>query len=804
MQKCGTPVRTDETVAEYRAFSKDKRLSAKDIGGFFGGRLEAGRRVKGSVICRTLLTLDADNATPETWPRFCAEYPGVMALCYSTHSHTPEAPRLRIVAPFDREVAPAEYEAISRRVCDRVGAEYFDSTTHDVNRLMFWPSASSDAEFYFQSRVGAPLCADSILATYTDWRDRSQWPGVADDALRPPGTADKPADPTTKPGLIGAFCRVYDVPGAIAKYLPDVYTPATTHDGTPARYTYTGGTTYGGAVIYDDGAFIYSHHDHDPAGGKTLNAFDLVRVHKFGKLDGNAKPGTPVNRLPSYLAMNELCARDTEVCAEMARARIISAGDDFAGVDAPDGQHAKEVADVIGQLTTDKKGRVVNTPHNRAVIINADPVLRHVRRNDLTGADEADTAILTGAPDGEACGVDDGTLVRISRYVYRAYGFEIQPRKILEELAPRNEARAFHPVKDFITAVEWDDVPRVESLLVDYLGAPDTPLTREVTRKWMTAAVMRIWEPGAEFQNVLTLTGGQGIGKSYFLRQLAVCPEWFTDALCLDSDARARREATQGKWLIEINELAGIGRAEWQGLKGYISQSVDRGRPAYGLTVKETPRQFVFAATTNDDSFIRESDKGNRRWWVVPVSRRGREWPRDEAEKVALLHQIWAEAYRMYRRNQVTVGDVNSLSEAGAAEMSARQFECSDDNDTELREAITRYLCTPPQPDYGHATTAERRAYYQDFGDLADIGDTPRRTKFYAGAFLSDFYLPGAANDTARRQLTRKVNAIMRNTPGWKWQTIRHEGYRTPVKGFERIRVIPGAPGDDPDDADLL
>lgn len=107
-------------------------------------------------------------------------------------------------------------------------------------------------------------------------------------------------DPLAKNGVVGAFCRTYDILGAMAAFLPGIYEAV---DNTPGRYTYLGGSTTGGAVLYDEGNFLYSHHATDPCSGRLVNAFDMVRLHKFEGLDDDAAPGAPTNRLPSYKAM---------------------------------------------------------------------------------------------------------------------------------------------------------------------------------------------------------------------------------------------------------------------------------------------------------------------------------------------------------------------------------------------------------------------------------------------------------------------------------------------------------------------
>ena len=113
----------------------------------------------------------------------------------------------------------------------------------------------------------------------------------------------KLSDPRMKPGIVGAFCRAYSIEAAIEAFLSDVYQKCGGWGKVP-RYTYLGGSTYGGASVYNKGQHLYSWHQSDPAGGayRCCNAFDLVRIHKFGKLDEGSY-GTGYTHLPSYIAM---------------------------------------------------------------------------------------------------------------------------------------------------------------------------------------------------------------------------------------------------------------------------------------------------------------------------------------------------------------------------------------------------------------------------------------------------------------------------------------------------------------------
>jgi predicted P-loop ATPase len=311
VERLRTPARTGETVREYQAMTKDEKTAKKDVGGFVGGAINGGRRVVGAVTERWLVTLDADYAEPGDWENFTAL--NDMRCCvYSTHSHTPEHPKLRWVLPLKRAVSPEEYGAVARKVAEWIGIEKMDPLTYQPERLMFWPSCSDDAEYYFKEQDGPALDPDAVLRTYGPdeaWRDVTLWPTSSREGEVVRREQRMQADPLTKPGLVGAFCRTYTVEDAIDAF--DL--PYERCDGVSGeRYTYTHGSTAAGAVVYGDGRWLYSNHATDPAGGQLCNAWDLVRVHKFADLDADSKAADPT-KLPSYKAMTDLVAQDERV-----------------------------------------------------------------------------------------------------------------------------------------------------------------------------------------------------------------------------------------------------------------------------------------------------------------------------------------------------------------------------------------------------------------------------------------------------------------------------------------------------------
>jgi putative DNA primase/helicase len=271
-ERLKTPIRTTETVEEYAKLPKPKRDEIKDKGGFVGGHLRDNLRKVGNVACRSMWTPDLDNATPD----FVAALEAKLAFkcaVYSTHSHTPEAPRLRIVAPFSRDVSADEFVAISRYMAANIGIDMFDECSFIPNQLMYWPTCPTNGEYLCEFFDGELLDPDAILEAHPNWRDCSLLPTTSRESRVSKPSQQKQEDPLAKTGVVGAFCRAYSITAVIDTFLTDIYAPSVTE----GRYDYIPGESSAGVVIYDD-KFAYSHHATDPACGKLLNAFDLVRI----------------------------------------------------------------------------------------------------------------------------------------------------------------------------------------------------------------------------------------------------------------------------------------------------------------------------------------------------------------------------------------------------------------------------------------------------------------------------------------------------------------------------------------------
>lgn len=752
-QKCSQTIRTTETVAEYRKMSKPAQDNAKDVGGFVGGALKQGKRKNGFVDGRSMLTLDLDHAVPEVWDAVTMLF-DFKCLMYSTHKHTPEAPRVRLIIPLSREVSAEEYAPVSRMVAKDIGMEMVDDTCHEAARLMYWPSTSSDGVFLFESQDGPMLNPDDILARYKDWHDTSEWPMSSRQSEIVKRTIAKQADPLEKEGMVGAFCRAYSIQEAIDTFIPDIYKPS----AMAGRYDYIPADSSAGVVIYDD-KFAYSHHATDPACGQLMNAFDVVRIHKYGALDDKAKPDIAPSKMPSFKAMVDFAIKDEKVKLQLAKERELQAADDF-----DDGN------DVNWQtkLELDKNGGISESLTNFVTILRYDQRLHEIAYNEHScGISIRDAELLPW--DQLKPGWSDADLASLTAYLDRVYHI-FSPSKLKNALLTITAERSFHPIKEYLEGLPaWDGKKRLETLLIDYLGAEDSSYVRAVTRKTLVAAVARVYEPGIKFDTVLVLSGPQGIGKSMFFAKLGGI--WFSDSLTI-SDMRDKTgaEKLQGFWIMEIGEMNGIKKVEVETVKSFASRQDDKFRVAYGTVVESHPRQCVICGTSNSQHFLRDVT-GNRRFWPVQVTGECslHPWNMDKP----LLEQIWAEALTLYNAGEELILKGND------AEMAAEKQQEALENDD--REGLVReYLDKLLPADWAKLSLSEKRMYLagDEFTTQNRAGVAPRDKVCNLEIWAECF---GREPANIRKQDSYELNAIMAKLDGWK----RYDGNKSGKLSFK-------------------
>lgn len=242
----------------------------------------------------------------------------------------------------------------------------------------------------------------------------------------------------------------------------------------------------------------------------------------------------------------------------------------------------------------------------------------------------------------------------------------------LKNVSMRNK---FHPVRELLDSLTWDGKEHIRSLLPEYLGAEDSDYTYQVMRLWMLGAVSRVYKPGSKFDYTMILQGSQGIGKSTFLKQLAMDDSWFNDSLdSLDSDKAV--QSLTGSWIIELAELKSLARTAGgvESVKRFLTATQDKYRIPYERRADTFYRQCVFAGTTNKDDFLQD-ETGNRRFLIVQTGVKKPSKSLFVPEIMDTIKQAWAEVVNIWKNEkpqlllpELCMQEAKELQEANMAD----------------------------------------------------------------------------------------------------------------------------------------
>lgn len=790
-EKFRNSVVTSETMSEYRAMSRDRQTAVKDVGGFVGGYLDSGKRSAGSVRNRSVMVLDYDSFSAEHLERIRTEADFAW-LMHSTHKHREDAWRVRLVIPFSRSLTPDEYGAVARKIAQRMGTDGIDRSTFEPCRLMFWPSCPTDAPFLYEENDGDPLDVDAVLATYTDWRDMSEWPLLPEEeagmlvapgdsgtmraasAMRDTGRYGKQEDPLTKKGLVGTFCRTYGIAEAIARFLPDVYTQSRGN-----RYTHVGSSTSGGAWVLDDNRFLYSFHGTDPIQGRLVNSWDLVRLHKFGMEDARQKDDTRVDRLPSTKLMEEFVMGDGAMKRAFMKERRAATAADYDDIDLTDldGERTPEQEEwdrACEGLTFQKDGTLKTTIANAITVIDKEPRLAgKLRLNDFTGDIDVFGKLpwrrssKTWTNNDEAC---------LRGFLDREFGMSGK-EKISDALKNVANTHGYHPVRDYLNGLKWDGVKRLERLLTDVLGAADTRLNREIPKLIFKAACRRIFKPGEKFDYFVVLQGPEGCGKSSLFSLMG--GEWFSDSV-VTIEGKEGMEAVQGAWIIEIGELIGVKKSAVESVKSFISREVDSYRPAYGTVKEKRPRQCVLVGTTNEELFLRGITTGNRRQPVVEIRPELRKVKEEVREYVSTWRdQLWAEAMELHKE-----GTPLLLPRELDEEVRKVQDEHNLDKTNPLFPEIGRFLDFWLPDNWDVRTQEDRKAWLNGQNSPEEPSPGRRQREFVTVPEILQEMLDMKKTDREYMSKSREIGQYLNSLKG-AWEMVGAR--RTRIYGCQKM-----------------
>lgn len=629
-----------------------------------------------------VLALDIDQ--PDTGfdvvvEMLLADYTYVM---HTTHSSTPSEPRYRLLIQTDRDMAPDEYVEATAAMAKRLGYDQFDTGSFQAARFMFKPATRKPEWYDTWINEGRPVEVEDLLAEYD--RDLTDLPA--------PKPGKNKRDPYEIEGPVGAFNRVYeDLDDLIETYnLP--YEKL-----SDDRYTLQGSSAEAGfGPVSGAAGLYYSHHANDPAYGVTCSAFDLVRLHWFKEEDEGTDPKTPVNRLPSNEAMLGQATRDPRVVSEMFGA-VTDAFGPIEGEDEDPADHSWRAS-----LSLTRQGRFQDTIGNWDLIRKHDRVFNMLYFNMLSMSPEVggrlpwrEVTPLTRTFDGS-----DHAFLR--DYIERTYQFRCSKEQVDHLVITAANTRPVSPIKDYLEALVWDGVERVETSLP---GAADTRYNRIVARKILAAAVARVYEPGLKWDHTLVLHGPEGIGKSTWIEKLANVglPERRTYHYTLGPlNSKDTLLAMHMSWIVVADEGHSLRKADNDAIKEFLTRNHDVFRMPYDRDTVVHPRQCVIWSTTNDDTFLRRQE-GNRRFLMVRCLERFD----IEGMTPDLVDQLWAEAVAMYKAGeQLYLTD----AEARLASLERDPFLEEDSN----MGVIENFLATPIPMDWWEKAPESRVAWLED------------------------------------------------------------------------------------------
>lgn len=410
------------------------------------------------------------------------------------------------------------------------------------------------------------------------------------------------------------------------------------------------------------------------------------------------------------------------------------------------------VAEVRRNLEQSQTGKIYNTAANYKRVMQYDPLLRGaVRKNLMT------ERIDIVKPIGwyrDSLTLTDVDIKYLLLYFEENYGLSVE-KKIEDAVKVIANENRYHPVCDFLNALQWDGIERIRYCLNHFLGSDINDYTYEAMKLFMLGAISRVFEPGCKFEIMLCLVGGQGAGKSSFFRLLAVNDDWFSDDLKKLDDENVYRKM-QGHWIIEMSEMIAAANAKSiEEIKSFLSRQKETYKIPYEIHPADRKRQCVFAGSSNTLDFLPLDRTGNRRFVPIMVYPECAEVHilTDEKASREYINQMWAEAMEIYRSGNFKL----KFSPAMDKYMKAHQSEFMPE-DTKAGQ-IMEYL-----ENYSGSMVCSKQLYCEALGHESS---EPKQWEI------------------------REINDIMNNSiTGWKvFNNPRH--FPKPYfrqKGWERIK----------------
>lgn len=691
-------------------------------------------RRKQAVVSRSAITLDVDHPAEGFAEGVELAFPYAVII-HTTYSSTPSEPRYRLIIPTDRELAPDEYITAANAVMQMLG-DGFDKSSQEPERYMFRPS--SQRPQWFESLVvdGDPAPVDWLLESFEE-----------DLSTKPiPGPGRNKRDPFEIEGTIGAFNKAYEDLDLLIETYELPYEKV-----DEDRYHLVGATSQAGmGPVRETAGLFYSHHANDPAFGKTCSAFDLVRLHRFSDLDDEVDPNTPVNKLPSHLAMLELAVLDHRAIAEMVGTDFAAEMDELAATDEGEG------ASVDWQLRLRRHPRTMaihDEIRNWDLISRFDPVLTSLYYNQMSMSPE--TRGLPWRKDTEEQPeIREYDRLEFVDYLERTYGFRPTKARADALIDTKANQNPVHPVKDYLLGLEWDGKPRLELCLP---GVKPTPFTRRVARMSLVAAVARVLTPGCKYDHTLVLYGDEGLGKSWWINRMAKGHSSSLGRI----DNKDTLLVMQRSWVMVADEGHSLRKADSDAMKEFLTETKDVFRMPYAKETLPHPRRCVIWSTTNDETFLRRQ-QGNRRFLIVHCEQKV-DFDKFTEEYV---DQIWAEAVHLFEN-----GEQQLWLDDDAAVEAAIERERFVEEDS-LAGIIQEFLDQLVPMDWWSKSPDQRIAWMSDRDQGFEAeGDVQINRTCSLQIWVEAM---GRRKGDHRRVDLLEITEAIKRVPGWRVESGRH------------------------------
>jgi predicted P-loop ATPase len=633
-------IRTKETVEEYQKGDREFKLKSKDKGAFIAGTSEGNTRDALSISSRNMITLDMDYCPPNILDIIRQKQDVDKLLnfrffIYSTHSHTAEEPRFRLIVPLSEDITVEKYEPIARAIAGIIGMEYFDATTFQINRIMYFPTVSIDGDYIceaFGIDDWNDLVPNDMLDRYMDYLNIAEFQkplfieGLKVDKIQDGKVKDSRK---TKYRIVNSFNTEYTIRQAIEEFLKEQYEKGKNAD----RYTYKFGESKDGLVILND-QYAYSHHGTDPAQGRLLNAFDIVRIHLFGKKDDQKSDQEEYDTYDKNTSYSEMVdyirANLPNVMKHMPEMEKLKKNErEFTSNQAEVEENSVEASDwrlTLDYTGSEKDRHPKSNARNIKIIFENDEYFKGLFYYDsLKDAICFDRTPHWNKEKGKGDLVTDEDDSEIRVYLNSIY--QIAGKDLIYDSVVHQASKVRrHPIKTFFaTLPDWDGTPRIEEIFCNLYDIKPNAYYREASKSWWVGIVQRIMRPGSKFDMMLVICGEQGIGKSQLGKSIATL-EWKGTMTQIDSqpnyygddelpfDKKDAYEQLNGIMIYELPEFEKYyKKSDTSTIKSFLSKTSDKFRKSYGRRVAEYRRQCVFIATTNDMRPLRDRT-GNRRF----------------------------------------------------------------------------------------------------------------------------------------------------------------------------------------------